>query len=480
MINSSVQLKSITIQNFKNVIYGRVDLCNNKKKPIDTVLALYGQNGSGKTALIQALELFHDLAYGMPIRQEFCDFINVNAAYAQLDFEFQIVRNNTNIYSVFYSCKIRANETNNNENSIEKRIEIFDEIISYSYKDDNTSIKKTKLIDTSIPPVSKTLEAFQPKTKYRSLVGNDIKIRDDLRITKGIMTETSRSFIFSHNFIKIIQERLNEKNSNEEVKKAAFILQRLTFYAQQELFVVTTRDSALLGQNALPFSFKITEKKEEFTTIHAGKIRININTPSKIDINLQDIITMAFKKMNITLNAIIPNMSVDVHELGKSLSKTGQEQVTIEIVSLKNKKPIPLRYESEGIKKIVSILSLMIGLYNQRSMTVAIDELDSGIFEYLLGEFLKIISNKAKGQLIFTSHNLRPLETIDRSFIAFTTTDPKNRYFRQKNIRDTNNLRDFYFRNIVLGNNEPKLYDATDNAAISLALRQSGDIGEIK
>ena len=122
----------------------------------------------------------------------------------------------------------------------------------------------------------------------------------------------------------------------------------------------------------------------------------------------------------------------------------------------------------------------MIGLYNQRSMTVAIDELDSGIFEYLLGEFLKIISNKAKGQLIFTSHNLRPLETIDRSFIAFTTTDPKNRYFRQKNIRDTNNLRDFYFRNIVLGNNEPKLYDATDNAAISLALRQSGGIGEIK
>ena len=49
-----------------------------------------------------------------------------------------------------------------------------------------------------------------------------------------------------------------------------------------------------------------------------------------------------------------------------------------------------------------------------------------GVFEYLLGEMLNIISEKGKGQLIFTSHNLRPLETIDKGFIAFTTTNPKS------------------------------------------------------
>ena len=37
-----------------------------------------------------------------------------------------------------------------------------------------------------------------------------------------------------------------------------------------------------------------------------------------------------------------------------------------------------------------------------------IDELDSGIYEYLLGECLEVMQDKAKGQLIFTSHNLRP------------------------------------------------------------------------
>ena len=57
-----------------------------------------------------------------------------------------------------------------------------------------------------------------------------------------------------------------------------------------------------------------------------------------------------------------------------------------------------MRYESEGIKKIVSILQLLIVVYNNDSITVAIDELDSGIFEYLLGEILRIISEKGNGQ----------------------------------------------------------------------------------
>ena len=130
---------------------------------------------------------------------------------------------------------------------------------------------------------------------------------------------------------------------------------------------------------------------------------------------------------------------------------------------------------SEGIKKIISILQLLVVVYNQKSITVAIDELDSGLFEYLLGELLRIISEKGKGQLIFTSHNLRPLETIDRGFVAFTTTNPENRYIRLTNVKENNNLRDFYYRDIVLGEQEDAVYDLTNNAEIALAFREAGE-----
>ena len=145
-------------------------------------------------------------------------------------------------------------------------------------------------------------------------------------------------------------------------------------------------------------------------------------------------------------------------------------------MSLKNEKAIPFQYESEGIKKIVSILQLLIVVYNNPSITVAIDELDSGIFEYLLGELLNIISEKGKGQLIFTSHNLRPLETIDKGFIAFTTTNPDNRYIRMTNVKVNNNLRDFYYRDIVLGEQSEPVYSPTNNYEIALAFREAGEI----
>ena len=75
---------------------------------------------------------------------------------------------------------------------------------------------------------------------------------------------------------------------------------------------------------------------------------------------------------------------------------------------------------------------------------LAIDELDAGIFEYMLGELLDIFQNSAKGQLIFTSHNLRAIEMLDKESIMFSTANPENRYIHMKNVKGSNNLRSMY------------------------------------
>lgn len=179
--------------------------------------------------------------------------------------------------------------------------------------------------------------------------------------------------------------------------------------------------------------------------------------------------------MNIVLSQIVPGLTIRIEKLGEMVFANGKKGVKVQLMSLKNKKAIPLKYESEGIKKIISILQLLVVVYNRASITVAIDELDAGVFEYLLGELLRIISEKGKGQLLFTSHNLRPLETLDRGFIAFTTTNPSNRYIRMSKLKDNNNLRDFYFRDIVLGEQIEEVYDPTNNAEIALAFREAGE-----
>ena len=206
-----------------------------------------------------------------------------------------------------------------------------------------------------------------------------------------------------------------------------------------------------------------------------GNLLFPLEVPAPIPDEAVEPVKKIIDNMNIVLQQLVPGLTISVVDLGPVVSKEGHIGRSVQLMSLKNGKEIPFKYESNGIKKIVSILQLLIMVYNNPSITVAIDELDSGIFEYLLGELLNIISEKGKGQLIFTSHNLRPLETIDKGFIAFTTTNPENRYIRFANVKGNNNLRDFYYRDIVLGEQNEEVYSPTNNFEIALAFREAGE-----
>ena len=137
------------------------------------------------------------------------------------------------------------------------------------------------------------------------------------------------------------------------------------------------------------------------------------------------------------------------------------------------KKPIPIRMESDGIIKIISILNALIQAFGNPSICLVIDELDAGIFEYMLGELLDIFGKSAKGQLIFTSHNLRALEMLDKESIMFSTVNPSNRYIHMKNVKDTNNLRSMYIRSITLGGQDEKIYEETDSLKIPKGRKES-------
>lgn len=111
---------------------------------------------------------------------------------------------------------------------------------------------------------------------------------------------------------------------------------------------------------------------------------------------------------------------------------------------------------------------------NQLGVCLVVDEMDSGIFEYLLGELLGLMNNEMKGQLIFTSHNLRVLEKLDAKNIVCSTVNPDNRYIRLTGIEKNNNKRDFYIRAITVGGQKEDLYDEDDLIAMGYAFRKAG------
>lgn len=151
----------------------------------------------------------------------------------------------------------------------------------------------------------------------------------------------------------------------------------------------------------------------------------------------------------------------------------GTKGYRIELLARRGKQEFPIRCESDGIKKIISVLNALIQVYNDETACVAIDEFDAGIFEYLLGDMVHALSLGARGQFIFTSHNSRPLEMLKETEVVFTTANPSNRYVRLNNEGNNNNLRSNFYRSIQLGGQEEQLYKAVNVYKLQRALRRA-------
>ena len=462
MRGCAVRLDSVEILNFKNVKHGSLDFENVRKKYNSSILGLYGQNGSGKTALIEAIALLKYLLTGQPVPSSFAECVNVDSSAASFHFKFKIIcdAEKTVEYTVLYGFSIRKDideNVSNMEQVYKHKVTVFNETLSVSSTVGEQKKKLSSWIDT------RTEKAFIPISKFKLLIGRE-EAQTDLLVTKKIAAVTSRSFIFSRELVTKIREQCQDQGYLN-------MYNALIYYGNYELFVIDTRNSGLISINALPISFSYEEKGQVAT----GNLLVKLNGVSFIPEPAMGIVSKVISSMNIVLHEIIPGLEIEIKELGNQIQKDGIQVCCVQLMSLKNSKSIPLQYESEGIKKNISVLNLLIGVYNKSSITVAIDELDAGIFEYLLGELLSIIADKGKGQLIFTSHNLRPLETLDRGFIAFTTTNPEKRYIRLKNLKANNNLRDFYYRDIMLGEQDEPVYEPTNRYDIAFALKEAGD-----
>ena len=452
MKNATVILKRILLENFKNVKRGEIPLVR-KDENGACIAGIYGQNGSGKTAIIEALVMLKHCLMGYPLEpgdgSYIASCINVDSESARLEFEFAIEDNeNGTTYKVVYGFSIKKGNSENHA-----KLVIYNEKISYSSKSKDAVTKFVDYIDTD----SET--PFVPKAKYDSLVGKDKNKKTNLLVAKKMAEANTASFIFSQEIYDAI---LPGETSS--------ILERLAWYGARELFAIRTAVTGRISLNDMPLHISL----DHATNHKSASLLIPLNRPTTIAIDILQVLERTIKSMNIVLPQIVPNLKVGLKTLGRELMRDGTPGQIVQLTSCKEGHEFPLAMESDGIKKIISILSLLIDVYNNRSITVAIDELDSGIFEYLLGEILRVISEKGKGQLLFTSHNLRPLETLDKNFIVFTTTNPMNRYIRFSGVKTTNNLRDFYYRDIILGEQSEPVYESTNNSEIALAFKLAG------
>ena len=458
MPQNIVRISEIELKGFKNTEYGRIEMPSAYNKiffpQAADILGIYGQNGSGKTAVIEAMELVQTLLTGQSLSREAVHYISKNTETCTITVKFII---QTDFKKAMAEYSFQLKRISNND------LEIIHETLSASVWNGEKFESKKTMIDYALHSKG---TIFTPKYRFEDLTRSNDENKVNLSIAKKIAQKDLVSFIFSTEGRAVF---LSAPNIISE--DYAYIIRLLYQYACINLFVISNAHAGAISMNfMIPFAFRLDLGEK----IAKGDLPIRLDEPSVISKERFNMVQQIINEMNIVLDTMIPGLSIGIYDFGEQLLENGSAGHKVELISKHGEVTIPLKYESEGIIKIISVLNALMCVYSNSSMCLIIDELDAGIYEYLLGELLSVFEKGAKGQLIFTSHNLRALEMINKNSIIFSTINPSNRYIRLQNIKSNNNLRDMYLRSIILGGQKENIYAETDSVEIGRAFRRAG------
>ncbi|MEY9974638.1 AAA15 family ATPase/GTPase [Lysinibacillus sp. RC46] len=438
-----IKIKKIKVQNLRNVRHGEIMLAVNFETFLKSnVVGLYGQNGSGKTTIVDAFGLLKALISGwiaeikLPSQEK--KLIMAGEDTASIEFEF-LVENQFGTFFLNYYVELQEDENR-----------LYTTVERVAYRE-NEKGKRSKIL------INVTEEDIQ--LRKANLSDMNEKTRIQLLVTHQLAKKQYMSFVFHKDIKPLLQDRLSELEMQ--------LLHNLAIDFNQDLHVVNNQNIApLFEERSMPFSIHLEKTR--------GSIPYNLKGPALLQEDAFYVLCEVIEQSNQVLSAIIPGLSIKINVLTKQTMDNGEKGIRFEFLSQRGDRELPLRTESEGILKIISVLSVLIAVYNNPNACIVIDELDSGVFEYLLGELLTVIDEGGKGQLIFTSHNLRVLEVLAIKNLWFTTTNEDRRYIQLKGIKEVNNARDVYLRAIQLGGQDEDVYKETKTFKIKRAFRKAG------
>ena len=470
------RILSISIHNIKNIhsgtirFPGYISAKNHGTIPPGDVTGIYGQNGSGKTAIVEAMDIMRYIMLGERIPFQVYSGMLPEGDGASIILQFLNESGNAEYFST-YEVSLRTDYGNGLICIDEERL-ITSEKGYHWKKEYGISIKNGHYHDAdnlfldSGEPLSVVVD-----TKLKALTLFSGKTADKLGAFcagRGIsMFFCDRSFAQYHDFKKGHQEE------NSPVHPFLDILFCLEKFAVADLNVIKVNQLAEINSDRfIPVNMRDVVSRTQ--TVN-GVLPLFQRGEGEMNKDLFIRMCHTVDTINKVLPAIVPGLSIQFGQVSSSVNKDGEEIITAKAYSVRDGMKFSTCYESEGIKRIISLIHALASVYNYREACLVVDELDSGIFEYLLGEIVGEMHEGSRGQLIFTSHNLRVLEKLPSRNIICTTTNPENRYIRFRGVAANNNARDTFIRAISLGGQEEEIYNEADLESLSLALRMAGD-----
>ena len=358
------------------------------------IKAVYGENGSGKTAVVTAVKIMQrflmDKSYVTDNQKVLVDSVNKKTKSGHIECEFYSVMDGKSVISKYYfSFEVRE----------DNRFYVTEE--SYEIKQGTYTKNNYELVF---------------KTQNGVLVYYRDKKNMDLFKEKSFNLLTQRSFVSF-----VLEKEIYEMVLDNAGEKNIVALLNLLFFA---LEIEVSLDEA---DNHMTYYWKETlQKMDEETFRSQGISMIN-----KIE---EDVLWFKTgeKLVPKTVFEVYKNQIAQICSFVKIFKP---ELIDIEIetrdydlyykCNLKmvyKDYTLDSEFESRGIKKIMNLYSHLDAASNGK--IVFIDELDSNINDVYLDKIIEHFIYYGKGQLCFTAHNLSPMHLLKgrRGAITFISS----------------------------------------------------------
>ena len=429
-----MSIKSIEIKNFKTIKDSKIEFKRN-------LSAIYGPNGTGKTAIIEVLDIMKSYFINPFMKCETLEkkilkgisigeknlIIDIIFSIDEFDYKILVEFNKYTDDSLYVSREELSFKETNSKRKFKNIVKIVnnENLLSPEIYIENSTKNNFDILEKSILShieggAKRFINDFANLSSYLSLIMKYSNIKD---IEKFSVPE-KLSLVMTH-FSKI---------------EKIFL----------DMVIITLEEQALYNLNLLiPMNIHTNKVHGTLAVNYRDSIG-NIYTEKEAEI-LEETV----KEINSIFSTIIPNSKLSTER--KITSLEGEElKVGVNIYVEREGRKLLLDQESTGVIKLVSLLSIILYYIKDKNAIVAIDEFDIHIFEYLLALFLEKVALYAKGQLIFTAHNLLPMEKLDKESIIISTKDEKKgvSYVYLKGASVTTNLRQKYLRSQTMWTEE--------------------------
>lgn len=459
-----VRLLALTLHNIRNI--GNGEITFETLPSGGSVTGIYGANGSGKTSVLDAIRLLRPTISGEPLPEDAAELVSIGESKAELSALFRVSVDGGVRY-LKYTVVYRR--TDGVLRIAQESVCIGDSERRLGRPFVRYTVDERNRLDLS------------PVTRWQSIVA---AVDDKVAVALGEQRASleRRSFLFSATFLDYLRTAAEGgmKPLAKDVQRwlahypSAFaVMKELRSWARTRMFLLSTQHNSIVSYDLLPISVPSETERPRELVFSMGDVN-NLTDAELADLN------HSLDDFNQIMPYLVHGMTLKVRNMGTTILPDGSTANEVVLMSVRDGVEVPLMHESEGVTRIVGMLAYLIRAYNDPDVLVTIDELDGGVFEYLLGEMLHEFSRNAQGQLIFTAHNLRPMERMDfpQKTIVLSTLDPNHRFIPYMTVGRTNNPRHQYIQALQIGVKVADLYRCTSPQMLGVGFTLAGGVGE--